>query len=143
MVGSLIAAFERERLALLYTILLGNGTSTQRCAYYSITIIHNLVLKGHAEKMHALIQRGEDFSVALRKCKVFSNVEVQLIALGVVANSLKQTFRRLHHISTRTLERKLLLFLEALRFLSYLFNVGLFLFSIVVAETLFFYPGLH
>lgn len=142
-IGGIIVANERERLSLLYSVLLKDGASVQQCVQCSVTIINNLFFKRRVNAMSAAIHRGEVFSSALRYFHVFSAPEVQMIALGAVSNSLMKTFGRLYSIGQMILERKLLVLLEFVRLGLYICNVLLFFFVVFVTETLFFYPGAH
>lgn len=142
-VRGVILAVERERLALLYSVLLKGGASTQKCAQYSISVINNLFFRKRVRAMSLAVHRGEVFSNALRFFHVFGAAEVQMIALGAVSNSLVKTFERIYSVSQLVLERKLLLLVEFIRLLLYVFNTVLFFFIIYVAETLFFYAGAH
>ncbi len=139
----MILAFDRERLALLYSILLKGGTSTQKCAQCSIAVIGNLFFQRRVKAMSQALQRGEEFSDTLRYFRIFGSAEVQMIALGAISASLVKTFERIYTVSQIVLERKLLLLLESLRLGLYLLNTIFFFFTIFVAETLFFYPGAH
>lgn len=140
-VGGVIIAFERERLSLLYSVLLKGGENVQQCAQYSAAVIRNLFFKHRVVAMFAAIRRGENFSNALRFFNIFGAAEVQMIALGAVSNNLAKTFGRLYSISQMILERKLMILLECVRFMLYIINVSLFFFAIIVTETLFFYPS--
>lgn len=142
-VGGVIAALERERLSLLYSVLLKGGSSVQQCAQYSTAVVRNLFFKHRVQAMALAIYRGDSFSSVLKYFHIFGAAEVQMIALGATSNSLVKTFSRLYAISQMMLERKLMVFLECIRFLLYLLNITLVFFIIFVIETLFFYPGAH
>lgn len=142
-ISGVILAVERERLSLLYSVLLKGGASTQKCAQYSIAVIHNLLFRRRVKAMSAAVHRGEIFSNTLRYFRIFSAAEVQMIALGAASNSLVKTFERIYSVSQLILERRLLLLIEFVRLGLYILNTLLFFFAIFVAETLFFYPGAH
>jgi len=142
-VRGVILAVERERLALLYAVLLKGGASTQKCAQYSSAVVNNLFFRKWVRKMSGAVHRGEVFSNALRFFHVFGAAEVQMIALGAVSNSLVKTFERIYSVSQLVLERKLILLIELVRLVLYISNTALFFFIIYVTETLFFYPGAH
>ncbi|MES2203952.1 MAG: type II secretion system F family protein [Pseudomonadota bacterium] len=142
-ISGVILALERERLALLYSILLKGGASTQKCAQCGIAVIGNLFFQRRVKAMSRAVQRGEEFSNTLRYFRIFGSAEVQMIALGAISASLIKTFERIYTVSQIILERKLLLLLEFLRLGLYLWNSLFFFFTIFVAETLFFYPGAH
>lgn len=142
-VSGVVLAAERERLSLLYSVLLKGGASTQKCAQYSAAIVHNLLFRRRLKAMSLAVHRGEIFSNTLRYFRVFGSAEVQMIALGAASNSLVKTFERIYSISQIVLERKLLLMIEFVRLGLYIFNALLFFFAIFVAEILFFYPGAH
>lgn len=142
-VGSVVIALERERLSLLYSVLLKGGASVQQCALYSVAVVSNLFFKRRVKATSMAIRGGETFSSALKYYHVFNAAEVQMIALGAAANSLVKMFGRIYNVSQMILERKLMILLECIRFFSYLLNTALIFFIIFVVETLFFYPGVH
>lgn len=142
-VGSIVLANERERISLLYSVLLKDGASVQQCVRYSVTVVKNLFFKRRVTVMSEAIHRGEVFSDSLRYFHIFSPPEVQMIALGAASNGLAKTFSRLYDVSQMILERKWLLLLECVRLGFYIFNALIFFFIVFVVETLFFYPGSH
>ena len=142
-VSGVILAVERERLSLLYSVLLKGGASTQKCVHYSAAVIDNLFFQRRVKAMSLAVQRGDMFSSALRFFRVFNAAEVQMIALGAISNSLIKTFERIYSVSQLILERRLLLLLEFIRLMLYIVNTTLFFFAIYVTETLFYYPGIQ
>lgn len=142
-VAGVILAVERERLALLYSVLLKGGTSVQKCAHFSVAVVNNLFFRRRVKRMSTAVHRGEIFSNTLRYFHIFSSAEVQMIALGAASNSLVKTFERIYSISQMILERRLLLLLEFIRLVLYILNASLFFFGVYVTETLFFYPGVR
>lgn len=142
-VSGVILAVERERLSLLYSVLLKGGASTQKCAQYSAAVINNLFFQRRVKAMSLAVQQGDSFSGALRFFRLFNSAEVQMIALGALSNSLVKTFERIYSVSQVVLEKKLLLLIEFVRFSLYILNTTLFFFAIFVTETLFYYPGAH
>jgi type II secretory pathway component PulF len=142
-VRGLVLAVERERLSLLYAVLLKGGASAQKCAQYSVAVIGNCFFKRRVQAMSTAIIRGEIFSNTLRHFRIFSAAEVQMIALGAVSNNLAKTFERIYGVSQMILEKRLLLTIEFVRLGLYLFNTALFFFLVYVVETLFFYPGIQ
>ena len=142
-ISGVVLAVERERLALLYSVLLKGGASTQKCTQYSAAVIGNLFFQRRVKAMSGAVHQGEAFSNALQYFHIFGSAEVQMIVLGAVSNSLAKTFERIYSVSQLVLERKLLLLIEFVRLALYILNTTLFFFTIFVAETLFFYPGAH
>ncbi len=142
-VSGVVLAIERERLSLLYSVLLKGGASAQKCALYSVAVIGNLFFKRRVQAMSAAIIRGEVFSNTLKHFHIFSAAEVQMITLGALSNNLSASFKRIYGVSQMILEKRLLLLIEFVRLGLYLFNTALFFFLVYVAETLFFYPGIH
>lgn len=141
--SGVILAVERERLALLYAVLLKGGASVQKCAQYSVAVINNLFFQRRVKSMARAVQSGESFSNALRYFRIFNSAEVQMIALGAVSSSLVKTFERIYSVSQLILERRLFLLLEFVRLGLYILNTALLFFTVFVAETLFYYPGVH
>ena len=142
-VSGVVLAIERERLSLLYSVLLKGGASAQKCALYSVAVIDNLFFKRRVQAMSAAIIRGEVFSNTLKHFHIFSAAEVQMITLGALSNNLSVSFKRIYGVSQMILEKRLLLMIEFIRLGLYLFNTALCFFLVYVAETLFFYPGIH
>ncbi len=142
-VSGVVLAVERERLSLLYAVLLKGGTSVQKCVHYSVAVINNLFFKQRVRAMSTAILRGEIFSNTLKRFHIFSAAEVQMITLGAVSNNLSKTFERIYGVSQMILEKRSLLMIEFVRLGLYLFNTALFFFMVYVAEALFFYPGIH
>ncbi|MBP9726238.1 MAG: type II secretion system F family protein [Gammaproteobacteria bacterium] len=142
-VSGVVLAIERERLSLLYGVLLKGGASAQKCALYSVAVIGNLFFKRRVQAMSAAIIRGEVFSNTLKHFHIFSAAEVQMITLGALSNNLSASFKRIYGVSQMILEKRLLLLIEFVRLGLYLFNTALFFFLVYVVETLFFYPGIH
>lgn len=140
-ISGVILAIERERLSLLYSVLLKGGASTQKCVQCSAAVVENLLFRRRVQEMSLAVERGDSLSNALRFFRIFNAAEVQMIVLGAVSNSLTKTFERIYSISQIILERRLLILLELTRLSFYILNTGLFCFVIYVAETLFYYPG--
>lgn len=139
--SGVVLAVERERLSLLYSVLLKGGASAQKCAQCSVEAINNLFFQRRVKAMSRAVRQGEDFANALRSYRIFNAAEVQMITLGAVSNSLVKAFERIYSISQIMLERKLLLLIEFVRFGLYVLNTLLFFFVIYVTETLFYYPS--
>jgi type IV pilus assembly protein PilC len=140
-VSGVILAVERERLSLLYSVLLKGGASAQKCAQCSIAVVTNLFFRRRVSAMSATVQQGESFSNTLQFFHIFNAAEVQMITLGAVSNSLVKAFERIYSVSQIMLERRLLLLIEFTRLCLYILNSLLFFFAIYVTETLFYYPG--
>ena len=140
--GVLIAK-ERERLALIYSVLLSGGTTVQKCAQYSAMVVVNTYFKRKVLKMARAVNQGDSFSEVLKRFKIFGSAEVQLIALGVVSCALPKTFERVYSVSEMILEKKFALLTESARVCMYALNVSLLLFTSLVIQQLFFYPGVH
>lgn len=140
-ISGVILATERERLSLLYSVLLKGGASAQKCAQCGVAVVGNLFFRRRVKSMSIAVQQGESFSNVLRFFRIFNAAEVQMISLGAVSNSLVKAFERIYSLCQIMLERRLLMLIEFARLLLYIFNTVLFFFVIYVAETLFYYPG--
>lgn len=140
-VQGVILAKERERLALIYSVLLEGGATVQKCALYASSAIENLCFQKRVVAMANALHQGDSFSSALKRFNIFSSAEVQLIGLGVASNNLSATFSRVYEVSQMILEKKFMLLTESARVLMYAFNITLFIFTVMIVETMFFYPG--
>lgn len=140
-ISGVVLAAERERLSLLYSVLLKGGASAQKCADCSAAVVNNLFFRNQVKAMSMGVRQGDSFSNALEFFHIFNSAEIQMIILSSISNSLAKTFERIYAISQLILERRLLAFIEFARFILYMFNTALFFFCIFVAETLFYYPG--
>ncbi len=139
--SGVVMALERERLSLLYSVLLRGGSNVQKCAKSAAAVVNNLHFRLRVEAMSLAIEQGSAFPSALRMYKIFNAAEVQMITLGTMSHSLAQAFDRIYSISQIILERKLQWLMEFIRFSLYMINTASFFFVIYVAETLFYYPG--
>lgn len=142
-VRGVLLAKERERLALIYSVLLEGGATIQKCAKYSAAVVVNTYFKRKVIKMAVAVNQGDSFSEVLKRFNIFSSAEVQLIALGVVSCTLPKTFNRVYSVSQMVLEKKFAVLTESTRILMYALNVTLLLFTAVVLQQLFFYPGIR
>jgi type II secretory pathway component PulF len=139
-VRGLILVKERERLALLYSVLTKDGLTLQKCAQYAGDIVVNSYFQKRVREMAREISVGESFPETLKRLGIFSSAELQLLSLGIVSHSIAESFHRVYGIAQMALEKKLVLLTEFSRLSMYAINVSLFLFSAYVLEVLFFYP---
>lgn len=132
---------ERERLSLIFGMLLRGGATIQGCAQYASLSVENTYFKCRVKKMAKALMKGDAFSETIKRYKVFSSSEIQLIALGEVSNNLAKTFSRLYKLNQLLIEKKFILVTEVTRAIMYVINTALFLFTIYVVDLLFFYPS--
>lgn len=132
---------ERERLSLIFSMLLRGGVTTQNCAQYAVFIVENTYFKRRVKKMANALMKGDAFSEVVKRYKVFSSPEIQLISLGEISNNLAKTFSRIYKLNQMLIEKKFILVTEVSRAFLYTVNTLMFLFAIYVVDLLFFYPS--
>jgi MSHA biogenesis protein MshG len=140
-VRSVLLVQERERLSLIFGMLLRGGATTQNCAQYASLIVENSYFKRRVQKMAKALMKGDAFSETIKRYKVFSSSEIQLISLGEVSNNLAKTFSRIYKLNQLLIEKKFILVTEVTRAVMYVINTALFLFTIYAVDLLFFYPS--
>jgi MSHA biogenesis protein MshG len=130
---------QRERLSLMTAILLKGGATIQKAIVFSASAVDNARFSRRLSALSDHLKQGGELAYGLRQYKIFGGAEVQLIALGIVANNLTDCFGRIVDIEKLLIDKRMTFMTELARVLMYVVNIFLGLSLIVVTETLFFY----
>lgn len=112
--GPLIRSGNTSRLASTLSILVGGGVPLLTALGSGARVVSNLVMRKAIEDTIERVREGAVFSRALRNTRVFPPLLVHLVASGEMSGKLTQMLERAAQLETRSLERRLAVFLTLL-----------------------------
>lgn len=112
--GALIRGVNTARFASTLAILVGGGVPLLTALQSASRVMSNLVLRGAVEHAIGRVREGASLARALEAEKEFPPLLTHLIASGEASGRLGTMLERAAGLETRTLERRLAVFLTVL-----------------------------
>lgn len=112
--GALIRSTNTSRFASTLAILVGGGVPLLAALASGVRVMTNVVMRDAA--LHAVerVREGTSLARALGETQVFPPLLVHLVASGETSGRLEQMLERAAQLETRSLERRLAVFLTLL-----------------------------
>lgn len=107
LLGQLFLLVEAERFVYTLRILITAGVPLLECLQYAQDSIKNTWLRQQLKDVRHHIERGDSFSIALKKKQIFMGLLTDLIAIGEQTGELEKGLVRAHHFLMQTLKRRL------------------------------------
>jgi len=125
--GPLVRGIDTSRFASTLAILVGGGVPLLSALASGSRVMGNMVLRDAVEQAIARVREGVGLARALGETRAFPPLLIHLIASGEVSGKLEQMLQRAAHLETRSLERRLTVFLTLLEPLMILVMGGIVL----------------
>jgi general secretion pathway protein F len=125
--GPLIRGVNASRFASTLAILVGGGVPLLGALTLSSRVVTNMVMGNAIERAIERVREGASLARALGEARAFPPLLVHLVASGELSGKLEDMLERAARLETRTLERKLEVFLTVLEPLMILVMGGIVL----------------
>lgn len=112
--GPLIRSINTSRFASTLAILVGGGVPLLSALASGARVMTNMVLREAVEHAIERVREGASLARALGASRAFPPLLIHMVASGEVSGKLEQMLQRAAQLETRSLERRLTVFLTLL-----------------------------
>ncbi|MFA5170946.1 MAG: type II secretion system inner membrane protein GspF [Sulfuriferula sp.] len=112
--GPLIRSINTSRFASTLAILVGGGVPLLSALASGARVMTNMVLREAVEQAIERVREGASLARALGASRAFPPLLIHMVASGEVSGKLEQMLQRAAQLETRSLERRLTVFLTLL-----------------------------
>jgi general secretion pathway protein F len=112
--GPLIRSINTSRFASTLAILVGGGVPLLSALASGARVMTNMVLREAVEHAIERVREGASLARALGASQAFPPLLIHMVASGEVSGKLEQMLQRAAQLETRSLERRLTVFLTLL-----------------------------